>query len=86
MHILSVSKKEVGRAGDRLVSQFGTGEKYKEEDVQILHEWRMLHLYPLSKIQFYMEREAISLNKNALHPLELRGCLPLLLSFLDFLI
>ena len=30
MHILSVSKKEVGRAGDRLVSQFGTGEKYKE--------------------------------------------------------
>lgn len=66
MHSLSVSKKEVGRAGDRLVSQFGAGEKYNAEDVQILHEWRMLHLYPLSKIKFYMEREAVSLNKNAL--------------------
>ncbi|HDU4446630.1 TPA: hypothetical protein RFT25_004793, partial [Klebsiella pneumoniae subsp. pneumoniae] len=52
MHSLSVSKKEVGRAGDRLVSQFGAGEKYNAEDVQILHEWRMLHLYPLSKIKF----------------------------------
>lgn len=50
MHTLSVSKKEVGRAGDRLVSQISLGEKYNEEDVQILHEWRMLHLYPLNKI------------------------------------
>lgn len=31
MHILSVSKKEVGRAGDRLVSQFGTGENIKRK-------------------------------------------------------
>ncbi|HCQ4312813.1 TPA: hypothetical protein OKS20_005257, partial [Escherichia coli] len=62
----SVSKKEVGRAGDRLVSQQALAVKYKEEDVQILHEWRMLHLYPLNKIKFYLEREAIALNKNSL--------------------
>lgn len=66
MRDLSVSKKEVGRAGDRLVFQRNAGERYKEEDVQILHEWRMLHLYPLSKIKFYLEREASFLNKNAL--------------------
>lgn len=66
MYNLSVSKKEVGRAGDRLVSQQSSDIKYKEEDLQILHEWRMLHLYPLNKIKFYLEREAVSLNKNSL--------------------
>lgn len=66
MYSLSVSKKEIGRAGDRLVSQRDLNEKYKEDDVQILHEWRMLHLYPLNKMSFYLDREAISLNKNAL--------------------
>lgn len=66
MYNLSVSKKEVGRAGDRLVSQLASGERYKDEDVKILHEWRMMHLYPLSKIKFYLERDAVSLNKNAL--------------------
>lgn len=66
MYVLSVSKKEIGRAGDRLVTQHGLSERYKEEDVQILHEWRMLHLYPLSRIRFYLERDAVSLNKNAL--------------------
>lgn len=31
MHSLSVSKKEVGRAGDRLVSQFGAGENIMQK-------------------------------------------------------
>lgn len=63
---LSVSKKEVGRAGERLVAQYTNKVKFDEGDVQILHEWRMLHLYPLNKIKFFLERESIFLNKNSL--------------------
>ena len=65
MYTLSVSKKEVGRAGDRLVQQQLSG-KYDVADVTIMHEWRMIHLYPLNKIKFFLEREAISVNKRAL--------------------
>lgn len=66
MYSLSVSKKEIGRAGERLVSQLRNGSEYLESDVQMLHEWRMLHLYPLNKIRCYLEREALILNKNSL--------------------
>jgi len=63
---LSVSKKEVGRAGDRLVSSYNDDARYDGFDVGILHEWRMLHLYPLNKIYYYLQRDALLLNKNAL--------------------
>ncbi|MFJ5332859.1 RelA/SpoT domain-containing protein [Pectobacterium versatile] len=66
MYELSVSKKEIGRAGDRLVSQLKIDEKYDDGDVDILHQWRMLHLYPLNRIKFFLERESKLVNKNSL--------------------
>ncbi|WP_164068679.1 RelA/SpoT domain-containing protein [Serratia marcescens] len=66
MKELCVSKKEVGRAGERVVASYVQKIKYNEQDVKILHDWRMLHLYPLNKVKYYLNREAVRVNKNAL--------------------
>jgi len=66
MYSLSVSKKEIARAGERICHCIQTNQPYDEKDTLIMHEWRMLHLYPLQKITEYLEREAKDVNKNAL--------------------
>lgn len=66
MYELNVSKKEVGRAGERLASCANSGEPFVENDVNILHSWRMIHLYPLTKLNEFLSREANIVNSKCL--------------------
>ncbi|EFC2190403.1 TPA: RelA/SpoT domain-containing protein [Escherichia coli] len=66
MYNLDVSKKEIGRVGDRLASLAESNQTLPESDLNILHSWRMLHLYPLTKLTEYLTREANSINQNCL--------------------
>ncbi|CNH66549.1 RelA/SpoT domain-containing protein [Yersinia enterocolitica] len=66
MHSLDVSKKEIGRAGERLASCSKNHLTLPEDDLNILHSWRMFHLYPLTKITEYLAREANLINPNCL--------------------
>ncbi|MEH8149767.1 RelA/SpoT domain-containing protein [Aeromonas veronii] len=62
MYRLQHSKKEIGRAGERLVVSAKDSTPYDDIDINILHSWRMAHLYPLQQIEFYLEREALKIN------------------------
>lgn len=66
MYELGCSRKEVSRAGERLVGCFTQKQPYDDKDVQILHDWRMCHVYPLEQLTKYLEREAKALNPNAI--------------------
>lgn len=66
MYTLSVSRKEIARAGDRISLCIKNNQPCEEKDTLIMHEWRMFHLYPLKKITEFLEREAKEVNKNAL--------------------
>lgn len=66
MYKLEHSKKEIGRAGDRLVASTQQSETYNDDDINILHSWRMAHLYPLQQIKFYLEREALLINEKTI--------------------
>ncbi|CND91998.1 GTP pyrophosphokinase yjbM [Yersinia rohdei] len=66
MYSLNISKKEIGRAGERLAICSKNNTTLSEDDLNILHSWRMLHLYPLTKITEYLTREANIINLNCL--------------------
>ncbi|WP_155011690.1 RelA/SpoT domain-containing protein [Klebsiella variicola] len=66
MYELGCSRKEVSRAGERLVGCFRHKQTYDDKDVQILHDWRMCHMYPLEQLTKYLEREAKAVNSNAI--------------------
>lgn len=66
MYELSVSKNQVAKAGERLVSYFRQESSFVDDDVNILHEWRMCHMYPLEQLTKYLERESKSSCANAL--------------------
>lgn len=66
MYELSVSRKEVGRTGDRLVNSYNQKTTYLDDDVNILHEWRMCHVYPLEQMVKYLDRESKLVCTNAL--------------------
>lgn len=66
MYITEYSRKEIGRAGERLVQQALNSEGFNEQDVEKLHAWRMLHLYPLNRLKFFVGREAKLVEENML--------------------
>lgn len=66
MYIIEYSRKEIGRAGDRLIQQVNSSSTLVDSDVEKLHAWRMLHLYPLDRIKFFVDREAMFIEENML--------------------
>lgn len=66
MYSIEYSRKEIGRAGERLIQQAGSSSGFIDSDVEKLHAWRMLHLYPLDRIKFFVDREAKIVEENML--------------------
>ncbi|GDX07122.1 hypothetical protein [Buttiauxella sp. A111] len=66
MYTLDFSKKEIGRAGERIVLCASSNQTMDDSDLDKLHAWRMLHLYPLNRLKFYLGREAMVVDKKML--------------------
>lgn len=60
------SKKAVMRAGKRLSECYGANCPLEDEPLEILNNWRLSHSYPLKKIRWYLEQNAIKVDSKAL--------------------